>query len=231
MKQVSLKLYKFDELSVAAQKFALRVAETAEMEDQWWDGNYEDFKMIGPHLGVEFKSSQRRDAHIFFRGFSSQGDGACFEGDWRAKDVDAAALRDHAPIDEELHRIVDILDKAKKLYPDLSYSIEHRDRYYHEHSVDFNETSNYPDDLPEAEMAAMDKIMAEVREALRDFMRWMYRQLEKTNDYLHSEEYIKERLQEAGEVFLDTGRIFRHGDAIEEDDDEQNFTLTPVEAT
>lgn len=51
----------------------------------WWDFLYEDFVTGLAEIGIDVDTKQRRGYAIYFSGFWSQGDGACFEGsvsDW-----------------------------------------------------------------------------------------------------------------------------------------------------
>lgn len=51
----------------------------------WYDYSYEDFVSELKKIGIEVDTKHGRDYAIHFSGFSSQGDGACFEGyvnDW-----------------------------------------------------------------------------------------------------------------------------------------------------
>jgi hypothetical protein len=69
----------------------------------------------------------RRRPHIFFRGFWSQGDGACFEGRYAYARRASAAIRRHAPLDVELHRIVDRLQAVQRRnFYQLSAEARHR---------------------------------------------------------------------------------------------------------
>ena len=81
--------------------------------DDWWDAVYEDAIRMGALLGIEIGTKQRRTMNnktisypaINFSGFCSQGDGACYEGNYRyAKDA-VAKVTAEAPQDKELARI------------------------------------------------------------------------------------------------------------------------------
>lgn len=51
----------------------------------WWDFLYEDFVTGLAEIGIDVDTKQRHGYAIYFSGFWSQGDGACFEGsvsDW-----------------------------------------------------------------------------------------------------------------------------------------------------
>ena len=83
---------------------------------------FEDFETICRILGVTLRTSPvrlfgggtRENPQLFFRGFSSQGDGASFEGCYGHARGAARAIRAHAPKDEELHRIADELQAVRR---------------------------------------------------------------------------------------------------------------------
>ena len=73
---------------------------------------------------------------IFFSGFWSQGDGACFEGHYSYAAGAAAAIRAHAPLDVDLHAIADALGAMQRRnFYQLRADIRHHGRYNHEHSM------------------------------------------------------------------------------------------------
>ena len=73
-------------------------------------------------LGIDLKTrpvrliggGSRSDPCIWFRGFWSQGDGACFEGAYAYVRGATVGIRAHAPQDNELHRIVDTLQAIQR---------------------------------------------------------------------------------------------------------------------
>src|SRR5208283_2745514 len=133
----------FTELSGAAKDKA-RAWFRETIDDDWWDSVYDDFERICPILGVTLATTTvrligggtRQKPCIWFSGFWSQGDGACFEGRYGyAKDA-PRKIRDHAPKDGELHRIADALQVIQRRnFYQLHATVTHRDRYYHEYSM------------------------------------------------------------------------------------------------
>ena len=57
----------------------------------------------------------RQKPCIWFSGFWSQGDGACFEGRYAYAPRASLRIRDYAPRDTELHRIADALQALQRL--------------------------------------------------------------------------------------------------------------------
>ncbi|MFA7254446.1 MAG: hypothetical protein WC107_07930 [Patescibacteria group bacterium] len=100
-------VYKFDELSESAKQKAIEDYRQDGFYYEWWDAVYEDARQIGEILGIEIDN-------IYFSGFSSQGDGACFEGKYAYAKGSANGIKGHAPQDEELHRIAKELQILQK---------------------------------------------------------------------------------------------------------------------
>lgn len=170
MKTIQVNLYTATELKAQFPKgFEKAHADFHQLihSEEWWLNTYDDFSQVAAILGVEFDTKgKNHEPAIYFSGFSSQGDGACFVGAWTHK-VDASEkIREYAPLDEELHRIADALqacDNAKA-------KVTHNCRYYHAYSADIEVWK-----VDEEELSPHDET---VTSALRDFMNWMYHQLE-----------------------------------------------------
>ena len=189
-------VYKFDELSESAKQKAIEDYRQEGFDYDWYDAVYEDAKQIGKILGIEIDN-------IYFSGFSNQGDGACFEGKYAYIKGSAKEIKDHAPQDEELHRIARELQKLqKKNFYSLSATVKQSGHYSHEYCTEINVYDNlnsYGDVTIETEKA--------LSELLRDFMRWIYKQLEQDWDYLSSDEQIIETIQANEWEFDENGEM------------------------
>ena len=108
--------FKFDELSDSAKDRARDDARYNDVQDEWWDAVYEDAVRTGSILGIEISTTTRRTGSgksyettdIFFSGFSSQGDGACFSGYYAGRH-DAVEKLAAETDDKELTRIANAL--------------------------------------------------------------------------------------------------------------------------
>ena len=192
-------LYKFSELSEAAQAKAIE----AEQEYQGQDFNnefvYDDAERIGKILGIEFDQRERRcevkdiyDPAIYYSGFWSQGGGACFEGTYRYAKGSAAKIREEAPQDAELHRIADELQAIQRLnFYRLTATMKHRGRYDHSRcmTVDVDGAMAY-------EVVAGQNTEDVVTKLMRDFADWIYADLMNEYEYRTSEEYCRNWLLE-----------------------------------
>ena len=150
---------------------------------EWWDSVYELFTEDMKAIGIEVDK-------MYFSGFWSQGDGACFEGRYSHAAGATRAIRDHAPKDNELHRIADVLQTVQRRnFYQLHATVTHRDRYYHEYCMAISverDSPTWQDMTADAEETVI--------EALRDLARWLYRQLEREYDHLASDESIDEAI-------------------------------------
>lgn len=202
-------LYQFDELSDEAKEAARDWWRECENEDPSFTGSLEsggDTEECASRLGIEFADrpyktmggKDRTEPAIFWSGFSSQGDGASFDGFYRYKAGGAKAIRQHAPEDKTLHRIADDLQAVQKrhgyrLQATCKVSGAH---YVHSGCMDvdvFDSRDRYRD------LGDDEKI---VRDAMREFADWIYAQLQAEYEYAMSDEAVDENI-EANEYTFD----------------------------
>ena len=192
MEAVEITLYSYADLADGAKAVARDWYRQGALDYDWWETVYADFEEVCERLGVSViqrrrhGSSAQRPA-IYFSGFSSQGDGACFEAYYRYKKAGREAMRGYAPKDLELHRIADALFTVQRRnFYQLHAATSHRGRYYHEHCMTVDVGRRDVEMTADAE--------DEIAEALRDLARWLYRQLEAEHDYLLSDEAVAESI-------------------------------------
>jgi len=209
---VQTTVYYLNELSEAARDQARNWYREIAFDDDWYDCVYDDFETICGVLGVHLETSPvplfgggtRAKSCIYFSGFWSQGDGACFEARYAyAKDA-PRKIRAHAPQDTELHAIADALQAAQRRnFYQLRADVTHRGRYYHEYCMAISVERDSPtgqDMTADAEEIVI--------EALRDLARWLYRQLEREYDYLTSDDVADEAITANAYTFTAAGRRF-----------------------
>lgn len=115
-------VYRLNELSDAAKDKARAWYREGGFDYDWYDAVYEDFQRIAEILGLNLKTrtvrfmggDTRQDPCIWFRGFWSQGDGACFECWYSYQKHGPRRIREYAPQDTELHRIADALQAIQR---------------------------------------------------------------------------------------------------------------------
>ena len=175
-------LYTFDELDDSAKETARQWYREGAFDWEWWD--FEDSKACGKILGIDIDK-------IYFSGFASQGDGACFEGSYSYAKGAVKAIKAYAPTDKTLHQIAEDLQSIQRRYfYQLSASVKHSGHYYHENCTEISVSDDRDGYGWDAGIEAEDAIT----EALRDFMRWIYRQLESEYEYINSDEAVDESI-------------------------------------
>lgn len=193
---IKTEVFQIGELSDAAKEKARGWYREAGFDYDWYDFVYDDFERVCDILGINldtiavrlFGGGTRRKPCIWFSGFWSQGDGACFEGAYSYAKGASGEIRSYAPKDTELHRIADALRSIQRRnFYQLSARISHRGRYYHEYSMDIaveRDSPVFQDMTADAE--------EDVREALRDLARWLYGRLDDEYEHLTSDEAVDE---------------------------------------
>lgn len=199
-------VYKFSELSDRAKERARDWFRQGDLDYDWWEFIYEDAAHIADLLGIDLRTKRvklmngdvRYDPCIFFSGFCSQGDGACWEGTYSYKRGSVKAVKEYAPQDRELHRIASgLYDIQRRYFYKLSARCSHRGHYSHSYcmdiDVDFGDF-NYNKDTDE-----------ELTQLLRDFADWIYKQLNSEYDYRMSDEAVDEAIESNEYEFNEDG--------------------------
>lgn len=239
-KIVQTKLYTYDELSDDAKEKA-REWWIEGSDDDWQfeqEWVYDDVKTVAALLGIDIDK-------IWYTGFWSQGDGACFDGTYSYKKGWRKALLDHlGDIDEktiakfrtqewtdkmiadyikERKRLLaigqDLQDIQKKYFYQIHSRTKHSGHYYHEYCTtitNFIEEEDGWGGYEKALILADDEAMDE---ALRSFMRYIYTRLEETYDWMCEEEQVAEAINANEYTFTKYGKRADVGE-IEDDDDE-----------
>jgi hypothetical protein len=204
------KLYTYDELAPAAQASAREWYREVVARDpcrlEYAEG---DISHTLEALGVVL------DTHgLVWSGFWSQGDGASFTGTWTYDPDALARVRADQPGDGRLHAAIDDLLAAAHtiastpawggVRPTIWADVTRRaHRLVHEHSVEIGVWAMSTEGTECAIGGAQE---GAVVDALRDLMRWAYRQLEAEHEYQNSDEAIGEMIECHAYEFLATGR-------------------------
>ncbi|MEZ5768602.1 MAG: antitoxin of toxin-antitoxin stability system [Paracoccaceae bacterium] len=209
---IEITVYRLDELSDAARDKARVWYCEGGFGDDWYDAVYEDFQRVAEILGLNLKTrtvrlmggGTRQDPCIWFRGFWSEGDGACFETFYAYRKGALRLIREYAPKDIELHCIADALQAIQRRnFCQLRAEATHRGHYCHEYCMGISverDSPSWQDMTADAEEGVI--------EALRDLARWLYRQLEREYDYLSSDEVVDEAIIANGYTFTEAGQRF-----------------------
>lgn len=177
MQTMIIETYKYDELGDDAKEKAREWFREGALDYDWWEFIYEDSKECLNMLGFEIDNIQ-------FSGFWSQGDGACFTGSWSASDVQSGKLREHAPQDQELHRIGSALRVIARGSKNGSATLTHTGHYSHEHSVTI--------DAGELRTMAQEE---EFGDLARAAMKWIYGRLQAEYEYHMEDAQLAESIR------------------------------------
>lgn len=191
METVEIKVYEFAELPEEAKVKALRNNWDWNVDDSfWYESTVDDAKRIGALFGLDIDK-------VYFSGFSLQGDGACFEGSFEGLIGGAVAVANECPEDATVQEIAadyESLQTANNY--ELAGTVKHRGHYNHSGctNIEVVEENEGDGTIPQETEASM-------RETLRRYMDWIYRNLEREYEYQTSEAQIIESLEANGVKF------------------------------
>lgn len=190
MHTIETTVYTFDELDDRAKEKAREWYRDGSLDYEWWDTVYDYAKEAGAALGITVDN-------IEFSGFYSYGDGACFTGRYTYRKGWKQALR-AVTQNETLEDIGRRLQAAQRLvfYKGAAVIVKTGHRYN-------DETSVRIDCDPDT-----DVFTNAVTDALRDFMRWIYKSLEQEYEYLLSDECVDDMIRANEYTFTADGRRF-----------------------
>lgn len=210
-------IYRYDELSPRAKERAASGYQESNFDHDWWDDVYEDAITVAALLGINIdthtvKMSCGREYQktcIFFNGFCSQDNGACYTGHYRHPDGNIIeAVASYASQDEELRRIAKGLvcvqvQTQLSIGCTVTAKITTSGNYHHSNTMSIDVERNDGDD--DFEVPLWEDIATDLTQLLRDFADWIYKQLKTENDYLYSEEHAAERFADNGDRFNENG--------------------------
>jgi hypothetical protein len=226
MRTETIQIFQYSELSDAAKSKARDWYREASAGDIRWDTDfmYEHFATVAKFCGFDIERRKTRNGEpgrfcIYWQLYV-QGSGASFDADWRAADVDAEGLKEHAPQDEELTRLADKFARlasfaVANVREDSDYrraTLKQSGHYYHSHTVSF--------DFPDAEHCpslewewrnvetSQGRWRADFKKASRDLMDWMYRTIEEEDMYCNEDGYIAETIEANDYEFTADGSIY-----------------------
>jgi hypothetical protein len=165
---------------------ALDGLRTINVDDpDWYEAEFDWFKDCAKALGIDIEN-------IYFAGFWSQGDGAQFTGSYSYRKGWRKALSEVAS-DPALISIGEALQTVQRRnFYQLGATVETQGRYSHEMATSIEVTR---EDSYSTLDLAREGDDDDVTEALRDFMRWIYRKLKSEYEYRTSDESIREIIE------------------------------------
>jgi hypothetical protein len=190
MRIMEVNVYKFNELSDKAKNRALDKMRECNDFDFESECVIDDAKELAKILGINIDK-------IYYSGFSSQGDGACFMGTYSHNPEALQKIKEYAPNETRLHDIATLLDLTKG----ITASISHSGRYYHSGCMQIE--CDVENDS-EVKLTNEDEIL---KDALTSFADWIYRKLENAYDHTNSDEYLTECIEINDYEFTEEGKL------------------------
>ena len=181
---VTATAYTYDELTEDAQKTAIEKCRTATTEDfEWWRDDYDYWKEKLAKLGYEVED-------IWFSGFWSQGDGACFEGSLNV--LEWLEATDGEKQDASTRSLRYWL---KRLDPAAAYvNIGHRGNYCHKFTMYVEvEWAEWPEPPKAGEQLLA--LEPAILDHARDMAQKIYDGLQETCEGMMKDDYIADHLQ------------------------------------
>jgi len=194
-------LYTFAELDDDAKEKARDWYRDDAFDFDWYESTLDDAKRCGELLGIDID-------RIYFSGFWSQGDGACFEGDYRYRKGWRKALRAEVGGDDlpRLEAIGEALQSIqRRAFYGVTASCRQSGHYMHSGCMAVNvDAGEHPAGGYWNDISGWQE---DTTDALRDFADWIYSALEKEFEFLNSEEIVDEALEANEYEFDEFGAI------------------------
>lgn len=194
MKTKSCPVYDFDELSEEAQDYAIEKLYDCNVDFLGWEDyildEWQHEKL--PALGYI-------DAKIYYSGFSSQGDGACFTAD-----VDVLKWIVSHKAKSEFKALYNYLNKGGYINASISTS----GRYCHKQTMHVNvELDTWGDNPSDKVQEHANQLERWILEDARGEAKKIYKELEKAYDYATSREAIIKTIEANEWTFDDRGNL------------------------
>lgn len=194
MQTIEKTIYSYFELTDSAKNKAREWYCGLIETNDYAESVYEWAQQVAEVIGIEFDTRENgKSPEIWFSGFCNQGDGACFEGSYSYAKGSKKRIRDFAPNEAELHRIVDSLQAIqKKHFYGIRATMSHRGHYYHSGCMSVNVEH---DGSSIGRGVDVSDFEDEITQIMRDFADWIYKKLESEYDYQTLDETIAENIE------------------------------------
>ena len=213
MKQITLKLYSFNELDRKAKENALTTYRDLNINFDWWDDEYEDFIELCSYMGIAVIKDK-----IKFKGFYSQGDGSGFSAMVDIPKLFTAVAnqswKDYAPMQEFAFstplidcRVMALV--ANGLLPSEPQIISRSRQYGIVTDLGISEVIK-DGKTHENIFEELDKLEEWLRSVAEILNRHLYKSLENQYDFLTSDTAIKESILTNEYLFTADGRSANH---------------------
>lgn len=186
MKKIEIELYSIGELSKEAQEKALKEYRHINVDGEWWefrkDEFYEDLEKLG-----------YRDCKLFFSGFYSQGDGACFTAH-----VDIPAWL-------KAHKLAKKYQALYRAGDKFSFKITHSGNYYYATSTNVDFEENNFGDASEKENSQAEEVLHLIEKEREELGNKVYKDLQEEYKYQTEDAQVIEFLEANDFLFTKDG--------------------------
>lgn len=204
-------LFTFEELSDRAKEKARDWWRNLEASDFDHEFIFEDAERVGALIGITIDRRSYRTMGggtgsapvIYYSGFSSQGDGACFEGRYAYAKGGLKALTKEiggeSKGDKELLRIAsELQDIQRRNFYRIECQMKHSGHYNHSGCMRVDHHGDNPSANVDDEQ--------EVTQLMRDFADWIYDQLRTEYWWRMEDEQVDESITINGYTFTAEGK-------------------------
>lgn len=203
MKEIITKVYNFHELSAAAKVKARDWFR--EGDDFTAEAVIDNAKAIAALMGINIDE-------IHYSGFGSQSDGASFTGTWNAAYIQHGKAKEYAPNDAEIERIASVFEVIGKRHKESSFLVTHLASYNHSLWDLASGGNEFCADFGVEEMVSDARLInaaeTQLKQTARDFMKWIFEQIEKEYEYHSADEQVDESILSMEYTFTEDGVRF-----------------------
>ncbi len=200
MRMILIPVYKYAELPENIKGAVREKWREWTTQDRWYDQTYQHIQEVGEALGIEFDSKGVDRPAIYFSGFSSQGDGACFEGKYAYAKQAPKRIAELCGAESPMIDLATRLAAAqKKHFYKITATVRHAGYYQN--------SANTAVDVEVNGNVAERDLEHSIMMLLREFMDWSYSELENEYNYLTSDAEIEQQINDANHEFTADGRI------------------------
>ena len=190
MKTKTIALYSFNELNDEQKNVVIEKNRDINVDFEWYDSSIADFKAALKLIGFY-------DVKVRFSGFSSQGNGAQFTGNYDYSKGALKKVKAEYPNWVALHNLASELQEIQsKYFYKIGAKITSTGHYLHEYCTSFEL-------FLDGDYFNSDNIESEFIESCRDFMREIYGMLNNEYDHLTSDKAVIETI-ESNEYFFNS---------------------------
>ena len=176
MKKITITLYSFNELPSEVQEKVIEDNRNINLDHNWYDFIYDNWKEKLTAFGFI-------NPEIYFSGFYSQGDGACFDAD-----IDLETVLKNAP--EEYKKLI----LANNYIEFIISSYGMSNIYSHEQTkkIDFSITKDHKlIKINTGFSTILEKFLNWLESKRIEFCQQIYKDLQESYEYLTSDEAVK----------------------------------------